>query len=234
MLQNLLIGIENMGDNLKNIRKEMGYQRNPEVREAEREDAEIEKQLLTEVPPPNPVSTGPSGADVPPESQHQYAAQRPNIFPIGGLEGILAASTTSEFVTVIALRKPYLGAPESVNQGTQASTGFNLGSIVQSTLPQFFTMGSSTSLGMRPPAVNIQKGTKSAPNTNLEPKSRPGWYYSEMSDRWQKTKELLEKERRDVGEAEKLAGEASQPTATSSTKISVAQAAGNRAPRCTG
>ena len=135
---------------------------------------EIEEQLLTEVPPPNPVSIGPSGADVPPESQHQYSTQGPNICPIGGLGGIPAASTASEFVTITALRKPYPGAPESVNQGTQAPTGFNLGSIGQSTLSQFFTMGSSTSLEMTPPAVNIQKGSKSAPNTNPEPETRPG------------------------------------------------------------
>ena len=70
MLQNLLIGIENMGDNLKNIQKEMDYWRNPEVWEAEREYAEIEQQLLTEVPTPNPVSTGPNGANIPPELQH--------------------------------------------------------------------------------------------------------------------------------------------------------------------
>ena len=85
-------------------------------------------------------------------------------------------------------------------------------------------MGSSTSLGMTPPAVNIQKGSKSSPNTNPEPKSRPGWYYSELSDRWYKTEELLEKERRDAEEAEKLAGEASQPTTTFGTMISATQA----------
>ena len=119
------------------------------------------------MPPPNPVSTGPNGASVPPEPQHQYPAQRPNIFPIGGLKGIPAASTASEFVTLTALRKPYPGAPESVNQGPQASTGFNLGSIGQSTLPQFFTMGSSTSLGLTPPVVNTKEGTKVTPNTNF-------------------------------------------------------------------
>ena len=78
---------------------------------------------------------------------------------------------------------------------------------------------------MTPPTVNIQKGTKSAPNTNPDPKSRPGLYYSELSDRWYKTEELLGKERRDAEEAEKLVGEASQPTTTSGTMISAAQAA---------
>ena len=31
LLKDLLIGIENMGENLKNIQKEMDYWRNPEV-----------------------------------------------------------------------------------------------------------------------------------------------------------------------------------------------------------
>ena len=31
LLQNLLIGVENLGDNLKSIHKEMDYWRNPEV-----------------------------------------------------------------------------------------------------------------------------------------------------------------------------------------------------------
>ena len=69
------------------------------------------------------------------------------------------------------------------------------------------------------------KGTKSDVDTIPESKSRPGWYYSELSDRWCKTQELLEKERREAEEAEKLAGEASQPTITSGTTISTTQAA---------
>ena len=64
-MKDLLIGIENLGDNLKGIHKEMDYWRNPKVQEAEREYAEIEEQLLTEVPPPNPVSTGPIGTSTP-------------------------------------------------------------------------------------------------------------------------------------------------------------------------
>ena len=36
LLKDLLIGIENLGDNMKNIQKEMDYWRNPEVMEAEK------------------------------------------------------------------------------------------------------------------------------------------------------------------------------------------------------
>ena len=48
----------------------MDYHRNSEVQADEREYAEIEQQLLSEVPPPNPVSTGPVGSNNPPEIQH--------------------------------------------------------------------------------------------------------------------------------------------------------------------
>ena len=37
LLKNLMIGIENPGDNMKNIQKEMNYWRNPEILEAEEE-----------------------------------------------------------------------------------------------------------------------------------------------------------------------------------------------------
>ena len=128
LLKDLLIGIENLGENLKNIHKEMDYWHNPEAQAA---DAELQDLMnkAPEVVVVDPVSTGLTGASVPPKPQHQYPAQRPNIFPIGGLEGMPAASTASEFVTITALRQPYLGAPKSVNQGTQASTRFKLGKL---------------------------------------------------------------------------------------------------------
>ena len=144
---------------------------------------------------------------------------------MAGLGNIPTSATWTEEVDVSALRKPYPGAPKAVSQGVTVCEGFNVRSVGQPSMLQFFTMGSSTSLGMTPPGVNIQKGTKSAPNTNPEPKNRPGWYYSELSYRWCKTEELFEKERREADEAEKLPGETSQPTTTSGTMISAAQAA---------
>ena len=88
-------------------------------------------------------------------------------------------------------------------------------------------MGTSTSLGLSPLGVTVKEKETNAPNTRPEAKGPPGWYYSELSERWCKTEEQLEKEQRE--EAEKFAREASQPTATSSTTISEAQAAEIRA-----
>ena len=48
MLQNLLIGIENMVDNLKQFREEMEGWKTIELQNAEREYEEAEQEMLTE------------------------------------------------------------------------------------------------------------------------------------------------------------------------------------------
>ena len=115
LLQNLLIGVENLGENLKNIHQEMDYWRNPEVQAT---DAELQ-DLMNEAPTVavvNPVSTDPIGASVSPETRHQYPAQRPNIFPVAGLVNIPTSDVTVEEIEVIALKKPYPGVPTPVSQ----------------------------------------------------------------------------------------------------------------------
>ena len=106
------------------------------------------------------------------------------------------------------MRKSYPRAPKAVSQGAIVCGGFNVGSVGQPSTPRFFMMGSSTSLGMTPPAVNVQKENESAPDTNPEPKDKTGWYYSEIGGGWYKMGELLEKERKEAARAKKLAGEA--------------------------
>ena len=93
LLKDLMIGIENLGDNMKNIQKQMDYWRYPEVMEAEKN---LER-LHDEVPLSEPAKKGPKNAVViSPDIQSPFPAQRQNIFPIGGLEGIPATSTTQE------------------------------------------------------------------------------------------------------------------------------------------
>ena len=66
--------------------------------------------------------------------------------------------------------------------------------------------------------VHFQTGIEADTNTIFEPKDKTEWYWSKLVGKWIKTSELRE-------EAKILASEASQPTATSSTTISEAQAA---------
>ena len=89
-------------------------------------------------------------------------------------------------------------------------------------------MGSSTSLGLIPPTVKIRKGAKTAPTTKVRDENRPSWCYSEFTERWCKTEELLRKEQRDAERTEKLNDEASQLTSFG-MKLSAVQAAEIRA-----
>ena len=69
---------------------------------------------------------------------------------------------------VQALRKPYPGAPNVTSVG--GSARFNLISLGQATqpkMPQFFTMGTSTSLGLSPPEVVVKYSTKMLQRPNL-------------------------------------------------------------------
>ena len=89
LLRDLMIGIENLGENMKNIQKEMDYWRNPEVMEAQ-EELEC---LHNEVPRQIPASKGLENVTVSlPEDPSHFSAHRQNVFPIGGLEGIPATS----------------------------------------------------------------------------------------------------------------------------------------------
>ena len=133
LVKNLLVGIENLGDNMKDMRKEMDYWRNPEVMEAEEE---LER-LQDEVPLEAQVNSGPQTVTYStPENQASFLAQRPNILPISGLENYPTASATEDVQQLTALRKtveesnpisfvvqapalqkPYLGASISYSQG---------------------------------------------------------------------------------------------------------------------
>ena len=92
--KDLMMGIENMSDNMKLIQKEMNFWRNPEVQEAEEEYAHLQEELQQEVPLFVPASKGPENTPISsPEGANSFPAQRQNIFPVGGLEGIPATSS---------------------------------------------------------------------------------------------------------------------------------------------
>ena len=112
LLQNLSIDVESLGENLKNIHKKMDYWQNPEVQAA---DAELQ-DLMNEAPivaAVNLVSTNPIGASIRRQTQHQYPAQKPNIFPVVGLGNIPTSVVWTEEVEMTALKKPYPRAPYS-------------------------------------------------------------------------------------------------------------------------
>ena len=92
LLRDLMIGIENLGDNMKNIQKEMDYWRNPEAQEAEEEFAELNEHLWKEVPLFVPAEKGPENVSLSaPDNLSQFPAQRQHLLPMGGLQGIPAS-----------------------------------------------------------------------------------------------------------------------------------------------
>ena len=197
-----MIGIENLGENLKSINQEMDSWRNPEVQEVEREYAEVERQLLAEVPPPNPVSARPSGANTPPENQHSYPAQRSNLFPVAGLANIPISTEWTEDVEVTALKKPYPRAPTPVNLDVTVCKGFNAGKDGQSKIPQFFAQGSDA---VNKPPVNVaamsSMKSKLAPSTTPEIQCEKGWYISPFDGKKKMTNDnpaLVEQEKAEL------------------------------------
>ena len=77
LLKGLMIGIENLGDNMKNIQKEMDYWRNPEVLETE-EDLGC---LQDNVPIFVPAEKGTENTLVSvPEDPNSFLARRENCF----------------------------------------------------------------------------------------------------------------------------------------------------------
>ena len=66
MLQNLLVGIENMGENFKKLREDMELWQSPEYQDAEREYAQMNQDLMEEVNLSVPAFTEPIPASVNP------------------------------------------------------------------------------------------------------------------------------------------------------------------------
>ena len=109
-------------------------------------------------------------------------------------------SIRSEWITGQALKKPYPGAP--IQPSKTGPMGFNAGlknQDSQAKIPQFFNfIGSNVGEASTVHNVNVSTApsmkTKFSPDATLELQNRLGWYYSELSDRWYKTEEQLNKE----------------------------------------
>ena len=126
LLQNLLISIENLGDNVKNIQKEMEQRRAPEYLEAE---ANLEC-LHDEVPPFIPVSAGPSNVIPTP-----IVSISVFLVPTSNVSVPIPSSATAESSEdpslsglrerVSALHKPYPGAPIVMTEGIPSRQNVN-------------------------------------------------------------------------------------------------------------
>ena len=124
-LHNLLVGIENLGENVKNMQEEMiawqaGYQ------EAEREYEEMNEDLLKEVPLPAPavrpqevVNSLPVSIPLVPTSQ--FTIPSPGRLPYSTAGPSMEDTRQSDWAKLSALRKSYPGAPSTGELGSRGS-----------------------------------------------------------------------------------------------------------------
>ena len=125
----LLVAIENMGENFKKLQEDM-VNWHTDYQNAEREYAQMNEDLLQEVPLSVPAVTRPETAAIPPAvSLPQVATPQfsvPQYVNVSqSARQSVDAGLHAEWVTVQALKKPYLGAP--LPPATMGSKGFNVG-----------------------------------------------------------------------------------------------------------
>ena len=135
ILQDLLVGLENMDENMKRFREEMKEWRNPELQmAAEREHAHLNEELLQEVSLSVPVTSAPSQNENAPMSQNQTPSSVPQMQMN---EPVIVSEAPRQDAAVIdqelqemrdrvsALKKPYPGA--SIFSSSNMQEGFQFG-----------------------------------------------------------------------------------------------------------
>ena len=156
MLQTILVGMENLGENFKQLQENMDYWQMPENPNVEAEHQRLNEELLKEVPLSVPVTLGPMTENASPVISFPQvvtpvssSSQAKNVPPPQGWS--MNGPENVEWVTGTALSKPYPGAPTP-----PAALGFDLGQKgqdaqekgqaprVQTTIPKFIQMGSVT------------------------------------------------------------------------------------------
>ena len=161
LLQTLLVGMENLGENFKQLQADLEYWKTPAHQEAEREYEQMNQDLLREVSLSVPAITEPENAAGPPNSSipSVFTASQASVPQIVDIttttEGLRSMGLRAEWVTGTALKKPYPGAPIPL-----VTTGFNLGQKgqeFQARIPQFFNFaGSNAGNNASPVSVGLK------------------------------------------------------------------------------
>ena len=160
-LHNLLVGIENLGENVKNMQEEMiawqsGYQ------EAEREYEEMHEDLLKEVPPPAQAVrpqevVNPLPVSVPLVPTSQFTIPSPGQLPFSIAGPSREDARQSDWARFSTLKESYPGAPPPANWFIEGLNVISAAQVSQATIPQFFNFIGSSS-GVMPPTFQISTG----------------------------------------------------------------------------
>ena len=130
LLRDLMVNIENLGENMKNFQKESEYWRQPKI-----QDAEMELQDLVKEPQVNPAKVGPSN------TPQENPALRPNV---SGSVLLDEAQEEDMQRRLQHLRSPLGFSPVStplVSLGDPAGSVFTFGSMSLNLIPQTQAMG---------------------------------------------------------------------------------------------
>ena len=135
LLQDLLVGLENMGENMKKFRKEMEEWRNPDLQMAtEREHTQLNEELLQKVSLSVSVTSAPSQNENAPMFQNQTPSPVPQMQMN---EPVIVSEAPRQDAAVIdqelqemrdrvsALKKPYPGSP--IVPSSNMQEGFQFG-----------------------------------------------------------------------------------------------------------
>ena len=191
MLQNLLVGIENLGENFKTMQAEMiAWQ--DEYQNAEGEYQRMNSELLQEVPLASEAElrlgpVNPPPVSFPPIISTQFAV--PTIISSPQSSGqAMEAEIQARWSNLSPLKKSYLGAPPPANwvpEGINVSKSAVQDS--QATIPQFFNFIGSTSGIPQPtvqPPANMERNTSifNLPQTVGFPPSLLDTYSQQMRE----------------------------------------------------
>ena len=160
LLRDLLLGIENLGDNMKTMNAEFICLRDPVVQEAEEELNRLHDLVFLTIP----VSKGPKVVNIlSSDDSFPPLASHPNLFPIGGLEGIPVANMALEgtgvrpptpiIERISALQKPRLGALVKFVRDDYVHPTFNFGQV-RASRPEVFTADTATQSSW-PPSSDV-------------------------------------------------------------------------------
>ena len=174
-MQPILVGMENLGENFKQLQESLDCWQLPENPEAEAEHQRLNAELLKEVSLSVPAISGSMEVDVNPVvSYPQVTAQlfsvpqavNPSQSEVRITEELQQMGMHSEWVTGMELQKPYPGAPNlPVIAGFSMS---NKGQEAQARIPQFFNfIGSRTNDAQvaRRMLVNVTAPLSRIPNS---------------------------------------------------------------------
>ena len=127
MLQTILLGMKNLGENFKQLQENMDYWKMPENPNVEAEHQRLNEELLKAVPLSIPVTLGPMTENASPVISFPQvvtpvssSSQAKNVPPPQGWS--MNGPENVEWVTGTALSKPYPGAPTP-----PAALGFEFG-----------------------------------------------------------------------------------------------------------